>query len=119
MAFAPLLEQRTPGPSPLLHDPCEQGGGRELAQRLVVVGDSFFLNNRMIDSAANRDFAVLAINWLLDRTELMTGLGPRAIKEFRLNITQSHMAGLRWILLLGMPGSALLVGLAVWARRRR
>jgi gliding motility-associatede transport system auxiliary component len=87
--------------------------------RLVVVGDSFFLNNRMIDSAANRDFAALAINWLTDRSELLSGLGPRPIKEYRLNVTRSHLLALRWILLLGLPGSVVLAGFIVWTRRRR
>lgn len=87
--------------------------------RMVVVGDSFFLNNRMIDSAANQDFAALSINWLLDRTQLLGGLTPRPIMEYKLNITRSQRVALIWILLLGMPGSVLLVGLLVWARRRR
>jgi ABC-2 type transport system permease protein len=87
--------------------------------RLVVVGDSFFLNNRMIDSAANQDFAALSINWLLDRTQLLGGLTPRPVTEYKLNITHSQRVALSWILLLGMPGSVLVVGLMVWTRRRR
>ena len=31
----------------------------------------------MIDAAANRDFAGYAVNWLLDRTVLLEGIGPR------------------------------------------
>jgi hypothetical protein len=89
------------------------------ATRMVVVGDSVFLGNETIPKLANRDFAVLAVNWLLDRTQLMGGLGPRPIKEYRLTMTRSEMATVQWVLLLGMPGSILLLGFLVSVRRRR
>ena len=87
--------------------------------RMVVVGDSLFLGNRMIDSVANRDFATLTINWLLDRTQLLRGVGPRPIREYKLIMTKAQMSALRWLLLGGMPGSVLLVGFLVWMRRRK
>jgi ABC-type uncharacterized transport system involved in gliding motility auxiliary subunit len=85
--------------------------------RLVVVGDSGFLANGPIDFDANRDFANLAINWLLDRTQFMA-IGPRPIREYRLSLSQSQMRKARWTLLGAMPGSVLLLGLLVWFRRR-
>jgi hypothetical protein len=87
--------------------------------RMVIVGDSIFLANRQIDSAANRDFAGFALNWLLDRTQLLEGLGPRPITEFRLAMTHTQLRAAQWLLLGGMPGSTLLVGWLVWLRRRR
>lgn len=87
--------------------------------RIVVVGESFFLNNRMIDYYGNRDFAGLAINWLLDRSELLGGLRPRAITEYKVVVPKGQLSALYWILLLGLPGSVLAAGLAVWTRRRR
>src|SRR5207245_3116687 len=42
--------------------------------RMVIAGDSCFLANGPIRSAANRDFAGFALNWLLDRTQLLEGL---------------------------------------------
>lgn len=86
--------------------------------RLVVVGDSFFLDNQMIESAANRDFASHAINWLTDRTQLMEGLGPRPVKEFRLMMTRTQFNTAVWLLLGGLPGAVLLIGGFVWLRRR-
>jgi hypothetical protein len=86
--------------------------------RLVVVGDSIFLGNHQIESAGNRDFLGCAINWLLERTQFMQGLGPRPITEFRLTMTKSQLRTLQWILLAGMPGAVLLLGGLVWLRRR-
>jgi hypothetical protein len=86
--------------------------------RAVVVGDSFFWNNNMLDSAANRDFASLTINWLLDRSQLLGSLAPRPIPQFRVVMTQKQMTAVRWLLLFGMPGTVLLLGSMVWVQRR-
>jgi len=43
--------------------------------RMVVVGDSNFLANQLLDSADNRAFAGYAVNWLLERTQLLQGRG--------------------------------------------
>ena len=86
--------------------------------RMVVVGDSNFLGNQMIDSAANRDFAGFAVNWLLDRPQLVEGIGARPVDEYRLVMTNSQLQSAEWILLGGMPGAVLLLGGAVWLRRR-
>jgi hypothetical protein len=101
----------------------EKGGLRGVsadrgATRLVVVGDSVFLGNETIDKLANRQFAHLALNWLLARNELLGELAPHPIKEYKLIVTKSQMANLRLGLLVGMPGSVLLVGGLVWFRRR-
>jgi hypothetical protein len=87
--------------------------------RLVVVGDSWFLTNHQIESAGNRDFLNAAVNWLLDRPQLLEGVGPRPITEFRVAMTRSEFRMVQWILLAGLPGAVLLLGGLVWLRRRR
>jgi ABC-2 type transport system permease protein len=86
--------------------------------RIVVLGDSLFLVNGMIESLANRDLAGYAVNWLVDRTELLAGLGPKPVVEYKLVMTQSQMTSAQWILLGGLPGAVLLLGVLVWVRRR-
>lgn len=86
--------------------------------RVVVTGDSSFLANNLIDSAANQDFAVLAVNWLLDRSHLMGGIGPRAIKEYKLVMTYNELMAVRWLLLAVFPGAVFSLGMLVWFRRR-
>lgn len=89
------------------------------ATRIIVAGDSLFLANNLIKAGANRDFAGYALNWLLDRTQLLNGLGPRPIIEYRLLTTPGQLDKARWILLAGMPGGTLLLGGLVWLRRRK
>lgn len=85
--------------------------------RIVVMGESLFLGNQGIESSYNRDFASLAINWLLDRPWMLE-IGPRPIHEYRLSLTRGQLAALRWILIGAVPAGALLLGGFVWARRR-
>ena len=87
--------------------------------RLVVVGDSIFLANDHLDTEANHQFASQAINWLLARNELLSGLGPRPIQEYKLSMTKAREKRLRWVLLGVMPGTVLALGFLVWLRRRR
>ena len=87
--------------------------------RMVVVGDSVFLGNLQIDSAGNRDFAVSIVNWLLERTQMLGGVGPQPITQYKIVLTQTQLHQAQWVLLAGLPGSVLVLGGLVWLRRRR
>jgi len=86
--------------------------------RILVVGDSYFLANHQLDLLGNRDFADAAVNWLLDRPQLVQGLGPRPVTEYRLVMSKTQLQSAQIILLGGMPGGLLLLGALVWLRRR-
>jgi ABC-type uncharacterized transport system involved in gliding motility auxiliary subunit len=87
--------------------------------RIVVAGDSLFLDNRQIESGANRDFLGYAVNWLLDRPTLLEGIGPRPVIEFRLMMTRVQQRNVLWLLLGALPGAVLVLGGLVWLRRRK
>jgi hypothetical protein len=67
----------------------------------------------------NRDFAEYALNWLLERSQLLGGLGPRSIVEYSVVMSQSQLLRVEWLLLGAIPGGVLLLGGLVWLRRRR
>jgi ABC-type uncharacterized transport system involved in gliding motility auxiliary subunit len=85
--------------------------------RMVVVGESIFLGNTLMNWEANRDFASLTVNWLVDRSHLLQ-LGPRPLKEYRVSLTRAQMQMVNWLLLAVLPGSVMLLGVVVWFRRR-
>lgn len=87
--------------------------------RIIVAGDSIFLSNQMIESLANRDFATHAFNWLVDQTYLLAGIGPRPVKEYKLNLTNLQMATMRLVLLGALPAAVLGLGALVWFKRRK
>jgi ABC-type uncharacterized transport system involved in gliding motility auxiliary subunit len=102
----------------------EQGGVKNItaergAVRMVVVGDSLFLDNELLDGAANRDFGLLAAEWLLARPDVMLeGVVPQQLKYRRLTLSARQMQQVRWVLMAGLPGVVLLFGAFVWWRRR-
>jgi ABC-type uncharacterized transport system involved in gliding motility auxiliary subunit len=87
--------------------------------RILVVGDSFAFGNQSIKSLDNNDFIGYAANWLLDRTTLLKGIGPRPVTEFRLLMTRTQQREVRWLLLGALPGAVLLFGCLVWLARRK
>ncbi len=89
------------------------------ATRMIVVGDSFFLGNEPIKRFANADFAEYAVNWLLDRPQLTTGIGPSKFTEFRILLTAEQLKSIQWLLLAGLPGCVMLLGFLVWVRRQK
>ncbi len=117
---APKVERRGPIPMAVA---VEKGGiqgvaGDRGSTRLVVVGESIFLGNLAIDYDANRDFAHLAVSWLLDRSQLLGGIGPRPVREYRLSMTRGELLAAKWILMAVLPGGMLGLGLLIWLRRR-
>jgi len=87
--------------------------------RMIVVGDSLFLGNLQMDSGANRDLAAAAVNWLVERPQLLAGVGPRPVMEYKIMMTRAQLRGAQWVLLGALPGSVLVLGGLVWLRRRR
>lgn len=84
--------------------------------RLVVIGDSLFVgNNAMV--GGNGDFFLSALNWLLQREELMA-IAPRRLEQMKLELTSRELMGVGAAVILGLPALVGLMGLAVWSRRR-
>ena len=86
--------------------------------RIIVTGDSLFLGNSAFEAGANRDFASLAVNWLLERTHLLD-IEPRAVTEYRINLSSAEMNSITWVLLLLLPGGTLGIGLLWWQRQMK
>lgn len=90
------------------------------ATRIIVVGDSLCLDNEQIDQpCGNHYFGTLAVNWLLDRPQiLLEGLVPQPLKSYRLVMSEQQLRTAWLVLPGGLPGIVLLLGAAVWWRRR-
>ncbi len=84
--------------------------------RLIVVGSSQFVLDADI-KPQGLDFVLGALNSLLDRTRL-SGVAPKNITHFSLNLTEQQMGLIALFTLVLIPGGAALVGLVVWWRRR-
>jgi ABC-type uncharacterized transport system involved in gliding motility auxiliary subunit len=84
--------------------------------RLVVFGDSTFLTNGGMVSG-NSDLFMSALNWTLDRHELMA-IAPKAPEELRLDLGPRQVRRLGWLLIAGLPLAAAIAGVLVCGARR-
>ncbi len=84
--------------------------------KLVVFGNGDLVANGRLDNAAML-IALNAVNWAVDRDHQLA-IPPRPIERFQLALSASDFTRLRYALLLGLPGAALVLGLLVyWTRR--
>jgi ABC-type uncharacterized transport system involved in gliding motility auxiliary subunit len=86
--------------------------------RLVVVGDSDFATNGQLQNMPNATFLANTLNWLVDR-ETLIGIPPKKPEYVRLSLSQSQMSKVTWLVLVVLPGLAVLLGFAIYWQRRR
>ena len=76
------------------------------------------LQDPVRDPLLNSELAASAANWLVNQTVLLSEIQPRPIHTYKLAMTHAQLRSVQWLLLTGLPGAVLLIGLAVWLRRR-
>ena len=86
--------------------------------RIVVVGDSDFVSNRLINLSGNRDFALNIVNWLAERGELIS-IRPKTKKQRTFVITPKQGRTLFILSVIAIPTLLLFGALGVYIRRRR
>ena len=86
--------------------------------RLVVFGDVDFAADTLIESAANRDLLLNTFNWLVQREQLIAIEGTRP-PETRLSLGPDELSSIYLLVILVMPGLAVVAGVTVFLRRRR
>lgn len=88
--------------------------------RMVVVGDSDFISNGALNGGVggNVDFFMSALNWLLEREELIA-ITPKPPSELRLDMHRGLVRTAFLLIVLGLPAVVAVAGLLVWVCRRR
>ncbi len=85
--------------------------------KMVVFGDSDFASNGML-AGGNADLLMRALNWLLDRDEVMA-IAPKPMEEVKISLPNKQFQKLIWLHVGGIPFVAVVLGLLVWVRRRK
>jgi ABC-2 type transport system permease protein len=97
------------------------GGEEETKKdgRLIVIGDSDFLQAQFIDAPELENFHLMSafIGHLTERDALIE-IAPKKVKGGNIVFTQDDMTALLFRVGVLIPGAALLLGLAVWLQRR-
>jgi ABC-type uncharacterized transport system involved in gliding motility auxiliary subunit len=85
--------------------------------RMVVVGDAdIFANNLADQLPPNLDFCRNAVNWLVERKDLVT-IESRPEMQRVLVVDDSTGKVVFWLLVVALPLVVLLLGSVVWALR--
>jgi hypothetical protein len=100
------------------HDPGVAHAGAVRQSRIVVVGDASFAKNRGTAMGANRDLAVNAVLWLVERDDKIA-IRPKGRGGALLLLTPSGRERLAFVLLYGMPTALVAAGFGARAWRRR
>jgi ABC-type uncharacterized transport system involved in gliding motility auxiliary subunit len=82
--------------------------------RIVVVGDSDFAANAVLNMGGNRDMFLNIVNWLAQQEDLIA-VRARDPEDRRITVTAGQDRMIFWFAVLLMPGLILLAG--VQARR--
>jgi ABC-type uncharacterized transport system involved in gliding motility auxiliary subunit len=92
--------------------------GKENSQgRFVVVGSSTWAANRFLNFNGNDDLASNAVNWLSSDEDLIS-IRPKAPEDRRITMTGRQLAWVRATSQFGLPIVVLVLGVAVWWKRR-
>ncbi len=86
--------------------------------RIVLVGDSDFVTNGVLQQIPNGQFLLLnAVNWLAEEEDLIA-IGPKTNvpHTIQMNLIQEGTVCFGSLILI--PGAILVAGIAVWLRRR-
>jgi ABC-type uncharacterized transport system involved in gliding motility auxiliary subunit len=86
--------------------------------RLVVFGDSDFASNAQIASVGNPTLLLNALNWLVERENLLA-IPAKKADQVQLNLTRRDLGTIYLIVLVALPLASLSAGVGVYLRRRR
>jgi ABC-2 type transport system permease protein len=110
------------GPIPVavvVTEPAPKAAAAGTQTRILAFGDSEFASNRFLDYLGNKDLLVNSANWLAREDDL---IGTRPQKKTpgknQFFISQADAENLFQVAVLWQPGLFLLIGVAVFVRRR-
>ncbi|MDR3229407.1 MAG: GldG family protein [Puniceicoccales bacterium] len=79
--------------------------------RILVLGSGDFASNACFREVGNEIFLLNAVNWMLDRDDMLNIL-PRPLAKFQLRATESDLSAVTWRFLL-IPFLVLLFGFLI------
>lgn len=115
VAVALTVDPSAAGGQGVNSDPKDQG--EKKTAKIVVVGDSDFVNNEYIQKMYNADLFLNMVNWLSGEDAYIS-IRPKATRGSMLLMTPEQTQTIFFNSVLIFPELLLLIGLAIWWRRR-
>jgi ABC-type uncharacterized transport system involved in gliding motility auxiliary subunit len=85
--------------------------------RVVVIGDSDFTANDLIQFQGNGELFMNIVNWTAQNENLIA-IRPKDPQDRRITLTESQRAGVFYLAIFIIPGIFLAAGVATWWKRR-
>lgn len=122
LTLAVAVEQSGPSPNKTgqpPENPEEPGEGDiPTARRVaVVVGNSAFIGQGVVDLQGNADFFMNAVGWLAGKDGMIT-IRPKTAETSRVQLTGESAREIFYGTVVILPLAVLLAGAFVWVRRR-
>lgn len=95
----------------------EEPAGAGKGAKVVVFGDSDFVDNQSITRMFNGDLFLNTIGWLAGE-EALISIRPKTTRGSRVTMTPQQTRDIFYFSVLILPEALLLLGLAIWWRRR-
>jgi ABC-type uncharacterized transport system involved in gliding motility auxiliary subunit len=118
------MDAKAAGENPLVIGvSIEKGGSADErvqmnSSRMVVVSNSTFIqDNALTQDQQALDFISGCANWLLSREQLI-GIAPKVPKMLTFTLSPDALKSLRWMVLVLIPLIFVVLGTAVWWKRR-
>jgi ABC-type uncharacterized transport system involved in gliding motility auxiliary subunit len=92
--------------------------GKETESRLVVIGNSSFVANGLLEQVANGDVFFNSVRWLSQQEQPSLAVRPKDVKNRRINLTTTQASLASWLALGILPLLAFGTAIAVWWKRR-
>src|SRR5438874_902664 len=87
------------------------------ARMIVASNATFIQDNALTQDQQALDFISASVNWLLSREQLI-GIAPKVPKTLTFSLSEEALRSLRWMVLVLMPLVFVVLGTAVWWKRR-
>ena len=83
----------------------------------MLFGDSDFASNAYFNEIANGDLFLMAVGWLAEEVDLLA-IRPKDPENRRINVTLGQSRMIFWASVILLPLAMLVMGTAIWMRRR-
>lgn len=99
-------------------DPSSQPVTHGGQQRVVVMGDAYFLADAYVGTGGNQELGLNVVNWL-SHDDRFINIHPTKAPDLSLNLSADTQEMIVYGFLIVLPLLLLMAGVSIWMRRRR
>ncbi len=95
----------------------QKDNSKEKDAKIVVIGDSDFAKNGIINTSGNENFFMNIVNYLSNEKDLIS-ISPKTARSSGITLTPAQMNLIFYMVIIILPLFVLILGIIVWIKRR-